>query len=495
MPAIPRLAVAVTLGALIGALMVAGTSQGAARVRFSSCGELRSVFPTGVAASAVAATRAVRNGLARPVVRPAVYAAARVRLDKDRDGLMCGVRRGMPPASPVPTASPSAPVSETYLAPTVSGEVTDTCRIRDRSEESLRFGNVFAGFPTRSEPVHRAGTLRVALVPIEWSDVPGQPDPLKRVAAQMDLFTNWYQSVSGGRVTVEWVTYDGWARMPKPSAEYVITATEYAGGQRGKFELGRDALAAADPHVNFTDVDFVHFLLPRGHRVLDIAMQVFPWEAGGGFMTNEGRVGGYTAAGLHFDHPMRSYWEYWAHEVGHFLRIAHVGSSWEWSDMHGYDLMGSQDGPFRTLSSWLRFMKGWLPDDQVHCMTRETLRSTQIMLAPLDSTREGIKSALVRLNDEQILVVESRRPTSFDCTSTFPNRGVLAYVYDSRFGNQEVFFTPVYPSERTPRSTECMSPEMVDVLLKPGDAVQHSGVAVRVTRTDDYDTVVIEPVR
>lgn len=498
MEATPRITAHVVLMAALmsGLLLAPQGAVGSVPARVSACGDVRAAFPYGVAATTAAAHRAVRAGFIRPAVKPAMYAKARARLDTDRDGLVCGVRRtsssSASPSSPQPSPSPTPSSQEIYQAPTVSGQPVDACRVRDRSVEAVRFGNVFAGFTDYTEPVHRPGILRVALVPIDWADVPGQPDPLGRVHEQMRIFSEWYHVMSAGRIKVEWVTHDGWVRMPKTSRDYVITAAEYAGGQRGKLELGRDAFAAADAHVDFTNVDWTHFLLPRGHKVLDISMQVFPWEANGGFRTNEGIVGGYSAPGLHFDHPQRSYWSYWAHEVGHFLRIAHVGSSWNWSDMTGFDLMGSQDGPFRSLSSWLRFMKGWLSDDQVHCMTVDTLKPTQIMLAPLDSGEIGIATAIIRISDTQTVVMESRRSTAFDCPTTFPYRGVLAYLYDSRFGNQEVFFTPIVPNNRSALLTGCMAPEMRDIVLRPGDSVTQSGVRIRVVRSGTYDTVVVE---
>lgn len=486
-----RRVTSIAIAAALGFGLTVTPAQ-AARTTFTSCDQMHKVYKYGVSKSSKAQARAVREGMYKPPVRAQVY-QRNLRLDRDRDGVICAVKK--------PTASAPGdvqPPPEVYVAPTTSSAAVSECQILDRSFERRNWPStgLAAGFPTPPEPLKRSGgVMRMALIPIDWADLPGEPDPLSRVRDQMQLFTDWYDMVSDGRIKVEWVPYDGWVRMPGNSGDYYV-------GQSSNYgvvpKLGRDAVAAADPVFDYTNVDGVHLLLPKNQNVLIDGAQAFPNSLQGtdpgGYATQEGRISYFTAVGRYFDTPLATYWSYWAHETGHFLQMAHVGTSRSWDDMHGYDLMGAQDGPFRTLNSWLRFVKRWLNDDQIYCQPATQLAPTTVMLTPLDNRTGGVKSVLIPTSSQSVVVVESRRPSRFDNQTTAPKSGVLVYIYDATKGSQEDdWLKPVYPAGRPTYETPFVrDPNITDVLLQAGDSVVAQGVKVTVIKSGAYDTVMVE---
>lgn len=85
-----------TDGSLHGpALVIQGDKKAGVQsgTRYRSCAQLRRDFLHGIASSRQAQRRSVGRGTYAPAVRPAIYAASPKKLDADRDGVMCAIRR------------------------------------------------------------------------------------------------------------------------------------------------------------------------------------------------------------------------------------------------------------------------------------------------------------------------------------------------------------------------------------------------------------------
>ena len=402
------------------------------------------------------------------------------------------------PSSAVPSASKSPTSSAQtvmYEAPSMPSEVIKRCEVPESNETRIKYGVDIinpTGFPRNPMMLHRTGTMRVALIPIDWADLPGEPAPLTRVNTDIAMFKEWYETVSSGKLKIEWQIQESWLRVSGESKDWAINASRLSNVPR-MAEFGRRAIRDVDPYVDFTNVDAVVFVLPAAQQIMGEGAQIFPRELeGGGYRSAEGLVRHYSVAGEFFDQLGRDYWSYWAHEAGHFLLIPHVGSSYVWSDMHGFDLMGAQDGPFRTLNAWLRFMRGWLDDAQIYCRDRETLERTTLTLTPLDANSDRIKAVVVRVNAAQAVIIESRRKTKFDCDVTGHAQGVLVYSYDARFADQQEYLDPIAPVGRGLVRTSCPAERVPDAFLQPGDTVDAFGVQVTVLASGEYDRIRID---
>jgi len=194
--------------------------------------------------------------------------------------------------------------------------------------------------------------------------------------------------------------------------------------------------------------------------------------------------------------PGKEYWSYWAHEFLHTIGIAHVGSSRESSPFHAYDMSGSQDGPNRELSGWLRFFAGWLNEERIYCQGIAKLQNTEITLVPLSGSDSGVKVAIIPINESKAVIIESRRVTKFDCTTPTPRNGVLVYIFDAKLGHGEPFLIPVAPAVRVLEKDSCgsqnnRSEPTRDLLLHEGDKVMVEGITVEVLLHGNYDKILV----
>lgn len=372
-------------------------------------------------------------------------------------------------------------------------EPVDRCRIQEASQNRVNYGdNNFtqAGFPVK-RLIPNSGVVKWALIPIEFSDLRGEKNFRSRVNNQMKLLSEWYSSVSGGRLKVEWVVLDKWATLPGKSKDYEIARSMNLGDAPNGPKLFRAAMDAADPMFDFTGIQTVNFLLPKGQKIILETSQGFPWDKEvREYKSKEGPISSFSIPGVFFDQPNRTYWSYWAHEFGHAIALPHIGlSRGTIPPFNPWDLMGGQDGPSRELSGWLRMLAGWLSDDQVYCKDAASIKEQSLNLTPLRSKKSGVKLAIIRLSATKAIMIESRRETKFSCKTQPGRNGVLVYLYDAKLGHGEDFLVPVTEPGRARQFTSCNTEPHPDVLLRVGDRVSIDGVSVEVTKVAGKDTV------
>jgi hypothetical protein len=154
--------------------------------------------------------------------------------------------------------------------------------------------------------------------------------------------------------------------------------------------------------------------------------------------------------------------------------------------------MGNQDGPYRELSGWMRFIIGWLDDSQIYCQDVQNLITNDISLIPLSDSKPGIKIAVVPTSVDSAIIIESRRPTQFSCDIPNLPRGVFVYTYDAKLGNQDYFLTAHYPLDR-PKNIKCPNNDRMenypDALLHKGDSIQVGDFLITVISSGNVDQV------
>jgi M6 family metalloprotease-like protein len=374
-----------------------------------------------------------------------------------------------------------------------TSDPVDQCRIKEASQNKAIFGDqnyTKAGFPV-SQLTQNSGVVQWALIPIDFEDLPGEENFRPRVDTQMKLLTDWFDTVSGGRLKVEWVVQDEWVRLPGKSSDYAIDRSVNLGDDKNGPKLFRDAMNAADPDFDFSNIQTVNFILPKGQTFIGEGSQGFPWDpVVKEYKSKEGPISSYSIPGLYFEQPNRNYWSYWAHEFGHAIALPHVGRSrGTIPPFSPWDLMGGQDGPSRELSGWLRLLAGWFSDSQVYCTEAGALQSKTLNLAPLSSEESGHKLAIFRLSSTSAIMIESRRETKFSCKTQPGRNGVLVYFYDAKLGHNEDFLVPITEPGRTRQDTSCNVEPHIDALLRAGDRVTFGGITVDVVRVAGKDTV------
>lgn len=396
-------------------------------------------------------------------------------------------------ASTVPMPEPSTS-AQVYENPSEASDSIAKCKIKEQNPQRQSFTNVWTGFPRVSPGTESSGTVTWALIPIEFPDLPGESDFRPRVDGQMELLSEWFDSASGGKFKVEWRVLDSWATLPDKSKNYKIEQSANVDMAKNGEKLFRDAMNAADPLFDFSDIQTVNFILPSGQTIITESSQGFPWDSVvRQYESDEGKIDSYSIAGKFFDEPGRTYWSYWAHEFGHAMGLPHIGASRGVTPpFNPWDLMGGQDGPSRELSGWLRFLAGWLDDENVYCKESENIESLEMTLVPLSGNDSRFRLAVIPVSKTKAILIESRRETKFSCPTDPARNGALVYVYDATFGHNENFFVEVSPPGREVQYSSCQyAPGTPDLLLRAGDKVDVEGVAVEVIEHGEFDKIQI----
>lgn len=394
----------------------------------------------------------------------------------------------IPTPKPIPVA-PEAPkpVVEEYKQPTVNSINVEACKIKEVSNQR---GMTGAGFPVWNALTQKTGTVKWALVPVDFKDLRGEENFRVRVDEQMKLLSEWYYTVSEGNLKVEWVVLDKWVTLPGSSSDYIITQSNSPAENAKIAQFWKTAMDESDKQFDYSNIQTVNFLLPKEENIMAASMQGFPWnDAVKNYTTNEGKVSSFTVVGKYFERPGRTYWSYWAHEYGHVIGLPHIGSSYASNPFHSLDLMGSQDGPTRDLSGWLRFIAGWMPDSKVYCQDSSTFKNTDITLVPLNSSDNGVKMAVILLPNSKALIIESRRVSKYSCSTETPWNGVLAYIYDAKLGHGQEFLIPIAPANRKIESSSCGTPGAINTMLNKGDKVTIEGLSIEVLSDGKYNSI------
>jgi M6 family metalloprotease-like protein len=414
------------------------------------------------------------------------------------------------PALDNPPSQPAPAPTDTYFSPSEVSDDIEGCKIKEVNMNGPRNGKsgpdgasikLPSGFPSVTPSTKSFGSVEWALIPIEFNDFKGEANFNSRIDKQMALLSEWFDSVSEGKFKVEWVVAKEWVTLPGKAQEYALEKSVNLGDAANGRKLFTDAMQAADPTFDFTGIQTVNFILPKGQTFITETSQGFPWDkAVIDLVTNEGAISSFSIPGLFMDQVGREYWSYWAHEFGHAISLAHVGRSrGSLPPFSPFDIMGSQDGSTRELSGWLRFVAQWLPDEKVYCKRFENLNSQSLSLVPLNSKAEGLKMAVVPVSNSKAIVIESRRFTKFSCGIPTKN-GVLVYVYDANLSHGEDFLMPVYPSGRLKEnhnssSVPCNSEPFADPLLYQGDKVTIEGINVEVLTHGNFDQIKISKLK
>jgi len=435
--------------------------------------------------------KCVRMGQTRTVKGVRYVCNKSKRWQVASSGTSGGASGAVSTTSSTSTTTTTVRPSISYSPPTQAGSDLASCMIREQNANRERYSNALpSGFP-RKTIAKKEGTVKWALIPIDFPDLIGQANFRSRVDDQMSLLSEWFTVASEGKFKVEWVVHNSWVRLPSPTAEYQIERSENLDRVPNGLKLWRDAMTQSDKVFNFSGVQTVNFLLPSGQNFVQETSQGFPWDdAVKNFVTEEGTVESFSLPGKFFDQLGRQYWSYWMHEFGHAMGFPHIGSSREENPFMGLDIMSNQDGESRELSGWLRFVAGWLPDERVYCQDFSGISSAEVTLIPLSESPSGVKMVVVPVSKTKAVVIESRRESKFSCTMPSKRNGVLVYVYDATLSHGENFLRPVGPGGRDPESgSNCLVARFPNPILYRGEKVVAEGVTVEVLESLNFDKV------
>ncbi|MCX5198362.1 M6 family metalloprotease domain-containing protein [Streptomyces sp. NBC_00249] len=308
--------------------------------------------------------------------------------------------------------------------------------------------------------------------------------------------SEFFERASYGRFRLTPHPQEQWIRMPKPSTAYGIQR-DWAPEDRAAYL--RDAVAAADPSVDFSAYDVVYFVAdPNAPGVDSDATKVVnfdrPLRADG---TDLRRI-----VTVFEQHPPDR--NVLAHETGHVFDLPDLyhrptDGKGDWDTYVGdWDVMGSQFGMAPDLFAWHKWKLGWLDPAQVDCVRSGTSLHTLQPLgqAPAPGGTGGTRLAVIRTGTGSAVAVEARGSAGNDgdtCTE-----GVLVYrvrneaasgggpieVLDAHPGTEACWDRSVYPplADAPLEVGETFTVPGERITIEVADRTQSGAYTVKITR-------------
>ncbi|MFI9468863.1 M6 family metalloprotease domain-containing protein [Streptomyces sp. NPDC052492] len=333
--------------------------------------------------------------------------------------------------------------------------------------------------------------LDAVMVFLSFPDSHPLTTPQDLAADHFPATGRFFEQASYGKFSLRSHPVNRWIRMPRPSTAYAIQR-DWTVAHRAAYL--RDALAASDPHVDYSRYDIVYFVAdPDAPGVDSDATKVVnldrPMRADG---TDIRRV----VTVFENSPPDRLVL---AHETGHVFDLPDlyhrpVDGKGDWDTHVGdWDLMGSQFALAPDLFGWHKWKLGWLEPRQVRCvqeggpvrLTLEPLGAgpttpvTGAAGAPSFGLGRGTKLAVVRTGTDTALAFEVRGPVGNDRAACRP--GVLVYRVSSgtRSGRG-----PIEVIDAHPHTEACWEdsvyPPLADAPVALGESFTVPGESVRV---------------
>ncbi|MGW4273338.1 M6 family metalloprotease domain-containing protein [Streptomyces seoulensis] len=373
--------------------------------------------------------------------------------------------------------------------------------------------------------------LDAVMVFLSFPDSAPLTTPDELTADHFPGTSQFFARASYGRFTLRPHPLRHWIRMPRPSTAYAMHRDWNAADRTAYL---RDAVAAADPQVDFSRYDVVYLVAdPDAPGVDPDATKVVNLDTP---LRADGRDLRRVVTVFERHPPDRLVL---AHETGHVFDLPDLyhrpsDDKGDWDTYVGdWDLMGSQFALSPDLFGWHKWRLGWLDPRQVACVTG--FGPTRLTLEPLEagptgagatggaggasgggggggadgSGADGIgadgvggdrsgagaggrslfglgggtKLAVVRTGSDTALAIEARTSTGNDATGC--REGVL--VYRVR-GTTESGGGSVQVIDAHPRTEACWEnsvyPPLADAPIEVGESFTVPGDGVRVEVED-----------
>ena len=374
----------------------------------------------------------------------------------------------------------------------------DTCRIftAGASGKPLTTGaqqcrptgsgdGVTAGFPLPGWAVPAKGTLRVAVLFMDFPDAQAAHTTREEIGQALELAEEYLEKSSYRKLDVQFVPHHTWLRAREPYSAY---ATKLFLGESLVQPASEHAVEIADPDFDFSHIDLVINVFPSTHfhggngtgRVsadgatmdssrinteprdepveLSEAAAILGEEEWGSGAANAIEHELAHNLGLLDMYPFTSVHEQPDPPSGHRWIRVQFGRM----GLHAYFLAANDDKRTRVvyrwpdggtsarhdpylglleMLAWSRWQLGWLHERQVDCVTGD---DATVALAPVARTGSAVAMAAVPLSHHEVIVIESRRKLGYDRDHDYTDshggrsqhiglieEGVLVYTVDT----------------------------------------------------------------
>ena len=408
------------------------------------------------------------------------------------------------------------------------------CQLPDMRTETLpSLRQLSIAYPAKPIPNFPAstGTFKVVVVGIDFPDAKGKGSPSEIWKDDLVKASEWLKWFTNDKVKLDFVAYPQWLRAPKESGKYEIedlsgrSPEEVQTGGLTTQQMSEDYIRAIEDTADLKDAISIWVYFPLDTKK---PMGAFNPQSANVQTKKFGLVKSQIVA-ISVDAYMaqRPRFSYFLHEIIHSFGLQ--GHSPKFIPTGGYlnknGMMSNNDGWTQVLLPWDSLVWDVAKESDIYCVDKTKLTSIDLKLVPLEREQQGLRSAIIKLNDHQALVVESHRSDKWgvgegagfagtmvsliDTTVTtyFENNeswrdpcvtstGRYLTVINGNHGKHQPIGTPLnYNQTRIYNGISIGGDEDnwdLNHIMYPGESISSAGVKVTLLSGGDNDTVRIE---
>jgi hypothetical protein len=271
------------------------------------------------------------------------------------------------------------------------------------------------------------GTVNVAVIPLDFYNAPATPKmSIRNYKKSLKKAVAWSSFVSGGKMKYNFIMANKWIRAPKGAEYYTCPNCGSPPGTpvlQSREDALTEAVTAADKYYDFSEIDYIYFLVPDNARLIHKS------SIYGSVWASTPDDGSFLIPSFMYSvEPGERFWSHVVHEVLHDQGFSGHGPS-NGSD---YGIMMNQWAKSKSLIGWDAFIAGWYDEDDVLCLdSRSNKYNIRKYLHSLDRIggRPGLKTIIIRTSETRAIVVEYRTAGKFSKLSV-KQSGMTAYSVD-----------------------------------------------------------------
>jgi hypothetical protein len=332
-----------------------------------------------------------------------------------------------------------------------SPDAYTVCRLADK-RPVFPIGTLSIAYPPKPFANFKTATgkFKIVVVGIDFSDVQGTGDPSILWNSDIKKINEWLKWYSNDKVSFDFVTYPKWLRASKVSSAYDATNTgdkAPGAGQIGGLtsqQITDDYISVIEDSVDLSNTTGIWIYFPPNISKITGA---FTAQTAGYQSKKYGLISAQLVTGsadLYLS--KRASWAFYLHEIMHGFGIQ--GHSPKFLPANGFTRIGEMstaDGWSNALLPWDALIWGVEKPEDLYCIDKPHLTSVDLKLVPLEREQIGIRSAMVKLNDHQVLVVESHRTDKWGVGEGAGFAAVMVSVIDVKVSTS-------WDDERTARN-------------------------------------------
>jgi hypothetical protein len=349
----------------------------------------------------------------------------------------------------------------------------DVCRIKTVARHG---NNRRTGFPYEPSVTKDQGNVRIAVIPLDFPNFPGDPSVLPIYKEDVLRAEDWSRFMTGGKMTYEIEFVEQWVRLPYGPDYYPTYGSAFQNEKQSRQEAMNQVFNAADPFIDFKDIDFAYFIFPyesllNKPTVLYGQISVTTPRAG------QIQMAIYGNENLEVYSDKRFY-KHMVHETLHFQGFIGHGPCHHCE----IGIMVRDNGATSAILTWEGFLANWYDEEDVRCLTKEELKDTiEYKLDSLDQlgAAPGNKNLMIPLGANEIMIIEYRTDGLY---STLPKKqhGILIYIVNtSKISN---YPSPEFGATNTDPNSYwfTLMNEFNWHKFAPGQSIRYAGVIIEV---------------